>query len=81
MFYVVIGQSGSGKTSYVKKNFIFGEIELIKENVYYTKCNDICALGKYGVGIRTEGTDTLPYNSKNAIRKQLQKFAKKISMS
>lgn len=76
LFYIIIGQSGSGKTSFVRDKFIFGEMEVVKDDVYYTKSNGMYALGKYGVGIRTEGTDTLPYNAKNAIKKQLRKFAK-----
>lgn len=76
MFYVIIGQSGSGKTSYARERFIYGQMEVVKGDVYYTRCNGMYALGKYGVGIRTEGTDTLPYNAKKAIKEQLRKFAK-----
>ncbi len=76
VFYIIIGQSGSGKTSFVRDKFIFGEMEVAKGDIYYTKSNGMYALGKYGVGIRTEGTDTLPYNAKTTIKKQLRKFAK-----
>ncbi len=76
MFYIIIGQSGGGKTTYVKEKFIFGKTEIRKDDIYYTYCNGKVALGKYGTGIRTEGTDTLPYNAKNSIKKQLKKFAK-----
>ena len=32
------------------------------------------ALGRYGIGKRTEGTDTLAYNSKQKIKKTLRKL-------
>ena len=74
MIIVVIGQSGSGKTSFVKNNFLQGEIEIIPDIVPYTTNGNFCAVGKYGIGIRTEGTDTLPYNSGNKIRELIKKL-------
>lgn len=74
MFYIVIGQSGSGKTSFVKKRFLTGPLEVYKDIVYCTRSGKVVALGKYGIGIRTEGTDTLAYNAKDGIKKQLKKL-------
>ena len=76
MFYIIIGQSGSGKTTFTKTNFLTDEVEVVEDIIPCSRCrNGIVALGKYGIGIRTEGTDTLPYNAKNAIKKQLKKLA------
>lgn len=74
MIIVVIGQSGSGKTSFVKNNFLQGELEIIPDVVPYTTNGKFCAVGKYGIGIRTEGTDTLPYNSGVKIRELIKRL-------
>lgn len=76
MFYIIIGQSGAGKTTFAKTRFLL-EPYYPKEGIIpYTKCyNGILALGKYGIGKRTEGTDTLPYNAKDKIKAQLKVFA------
>lgn len=77
MFYIVIGQSGAGKTTFCKNRFLIAPFEQKEDIISYTICsNGIHALGKYGIGIRTEGTDTLSYNAKEKIKKQLKKFAK-----
>ncbi|MFA5132963.1 MAG: P-loop-containing protein [Candidatus Paceibacterota bacterium] len=63
---IAIGQSGSGKTTWVKQNFVDAHtIENLKEGlVKYCKTDSDCLLlGHYNVGIRTEGTDTLSYNA------------------
>lgn len=59
MIYVVIGQSGAGKTTFVKNKFLVGELEPQGKAypIPVTKCGDIYAIGRYGIGIRTEGTD------------------------
>lgn len=75
MFFIIIGQSGAGKTTFVKRNFLQEETSLHKGDIYYTRCGSKVALGKYGIGIRTEGTDTLSYSAKAGIKKQLKKFA------
>lgn len=73
MIYIIIGQSGSGKTTFAKTNFLVEPIEIIEDVIPYSKCaNGIYALGRYGIGKRTEGTDTLAYNAKNNIKKQLK---------
>jgi len=43
MIYVVIGQSGAGKTTFVKKHFLTGAMELIEKKypVPVTKCGDV----------------------------------------
>lgn len=75
MFYLVIGQSGSGKTTFVKTNFLSGSIKIVEDIIPYSVCdNGIIALGRYGIGKRTEGTDTLSYSAKEKIKKQLKKF-------
>lgn len=64
MITVVIGQSGAGKTTFVKKRFLTGPLEAVDGySVAVTKSGSVFAVGKYGIGIRTEGTDTLSYNS------------------
>lgn len=73
MIIVVIGQSGSGKTTFAKK-FLQGELKIISDIVPYTTNGNFCAVGKYGLGIRTEGTDTLPYNSGGRIRALIKKL-------
>lgn len=69
MIIVVIGQSGAGKTTFAKNNFLQGDFKIIDDIVPYTTNGEYCAIGKYGIDKRTEGTDTLPYNSGNKIRK------------
>lgn len=68
MITIVIGQSGAGKTSFVR-SLLKGQGTVKEDGIYFTEFEDgIIALGKYGVGIRTEGTDTLPYNAKEKIK-------------
>lgn len=75
MFYIIIGQSGAGKTTFAKTNFLSGSIEVVDDIIPYSVCsNGIIALGRYDVGKRTEGTDTLAYNAKDKIKKQLRKL-------
>lgn len=75
MFYIVIGQSGAGKTTFVKEKLL-QEPYTVTEDVtaITTDAQGRIALGKYGIGKRTEGTDTLPYNSKERIKAQLSKL-------
>lgn len=75
MFYIIIGQSGSGKTTFVKTNFLSENIKIVEDIIPYSVCdNGIIALGRYGIGKRTEGTDTLSYSAKEKIKKQLKKL-------
>lgn len=74
MIYIVIGQSGAGKTSFVRQRFLTGDLSIIEDIVPYTTNGEICAIGKYGIGIRTEGTDTLSYNAGENIRRQIEKL-------
>lgn len=74
MIFVVIGQSGAGKTTFVKGKFLSGELRIVDDVVPYTTNGKICAIGKYGIGRRTEGTDTLPYNSDAKIRELIKKL-------
>ena len=75
MFYIVIGQSGAGKTTFVKEKLL-KEPYTVTEDVtaITTDAHGRIALGKYGIGKRTEGTDTLPYNAKERIKAQLTKL-------
>ena len=74
MIYIVIGQSGAGKTSFVRQRFLNGDLSVVEDIVPYTTNGKICAIGKYGIGIRTEGTDTLSYDAGDRIRRQIEKL-------
>lgn len=74
MFYVIIGQSGSGKTTFVRENFIKAEPEVFEDIIPLTRSGDFVLLGKYGIDKRTEGTDTLPYNAAPKIKQQLKRL-------
>lgn len=74
MFYIVIGQSGSGKTTFVKERFLTEPTEIYDDIVPLTRSGDFIALGKYGIDKRTEGTDTLPYNAAPKIKQQLKRL-------
>jgi len=75
MFYIIIGQSGSGKTTFTREKFLATEpLEVYEDVIPLTRSGDIIALGKYGIGKRTEGTDTLPYNAAPKIRQQLKRL-------
>lgn len=64
MINVVIGQSGAGKTTFCKRRFFSSACDILTNYpVPVTKSGDIYALGKYGIGKRTEGTDTLSYSA------------------
>lgn len=71
MIYIVIGQSGSGKTTFVKQRWLAGDSQIVEGHVPYTLCEGRALIGKYDVGLRTEGTDTLPYNALPRILKQI----------
>ena len=74
MIFVIIGQAGAGKTSFVKRQFLQGKLEVVEDLVTYTTNGKYCAMGKYNVGIRCEGTDTLSYSAGEAIRRQVEKL-------
>ena len=75
MFYIIIGQSGSGKTTFTKENFLMGDIKVVEDILPYSVCsNGMIALGRYDIGKRTEGTDTLSYSAKWKIKKQLRRL-------
>ena len=76
MIYIIIGQSGSGKTTFVKSRFLNGETRLVEGEIPYTVCGNVAALGRYNIGKRTEGTDTLSYNSQEKIKRLLPRLIK-----
>lgn len=76
MVYIIIGQSGSGKTTFVKNRFLNGETRVIEDEIPYTVCGNVAALGRYNIGKRTEGTDTLSYNSQEKIKRLLLRLVK-----
>lgn len=77
MIYIIIGQSGSGKTTFVKQKFLSGDKRVVEDIVPYTVCGNVAALGRYGIEKRTEGTDTLSYNSQERIKELLPVLIKK----
>lgn len=69
---VVIGQSGSGKTTYVKKHFI-NEKPIISNDyaIPVTVSGQNLLIGSYNIGKRCEGTDTLSYSAIHAIEETI----------
>jgi len=76
VIYIVIGQSGAGKTTFVKERFIKGDTMIVNDIVPCTISKGVVLIGKYNVGLRTEGTDCLPYNALGKIEKQVEKLNK-----
>lgn len=74
MIYVIIGQSGSGKTSFVKEKFLTQPCMIRKDILPITVSGKYIALGKYEIGIRTEGTDTLSYSAAPKIKQQISRL-------
>jgi ABC-type cobalamin/Fe3+-siderophores transport system ATPase subunit len=63
MIWVVIGQSGAGKTTLVKDRFIRGrEIGIENKPIKHSIAGDTLLIGHYGIERRCQGTDTLGYN-------------------
>lgn len=76
MIYIIIGQSGSGKTTFTKNRFLTGQTTIVEDEIPYTLCGNTAALGRYNIGKRTEGTDTLSYNSQAKIKNLLPRLIK-----
>lgn len=57
--YIVIGQSASGKTTYVTKNFITEELQRLDKPFKHTISGKNLLLGHYGLERRCCGTDTM----------------------
>lgn len=78
MLTIVIGCSGSGKTTYVKNHYLTGEFHVVTDIVPCTLVQNgaelLALIGKYGVGIRTEGTDTLSYTALPRIKREIEKL-------
>lgn len=76
MIYIVVGQSGAGKTTFCKNNIIKPPYENKRDIVKITiGGNGVVGIGDYGIGRRCEGTDTIPYNFQNKIIEQIKKLA------
>jgi hypothetical protein len=54
-----------------------GETQIVEDEIPYTVFGKTAALGRYNVGKRTEGTDTLSYNSQEKIKRVLPKLIEK----
>lgn len=68
MIYLIIGQSASGKTSYVKEHFFDkNNFQLFDKPIKYTVSKENILIGHYGIGRRCEGTDTISYNRLDSI--------------
>ena len=77
MIYIIIGQSGSGKTTFCKENLLKPPYSVLEDITKITACeNNVFGIGAYGVGRRCEGTDTLPYDSQKKIIEQVKKLSK-----
>lgn len=76
MVIIVIGQSGAGKTTFVKEKFLQGKCEIVDDIVPYTQSEKYAVIGKYYIGRRTEGTDTLSYSAQEKIRTLLKRLVK-----
>lgn len=75
MIYIVVGQSGAGKTTFCKTNIIKPPYENHRDIVKITiGSNGVVGIGDYGIGRRCEGTDTLSYNSQSKIIEQIKKL-------
>jgi len=74
VIYIIIGQSGAGKTTYVKERWLKEPFEAKEDIVSYVVSGNVALIGKYGIGIRTEGTDTLSYNSAGKILSQIKRL-------
>jgi len=59
---IVIGQSASGKSTYVKQYYFKEGSRLEYEPIKHTICGAICLLGDYLEDRRCVGTDTLSYS-------------------
>ena len=68
MIYILIGQSASGKTTYVLNKFT-GEMKLNTEPIKHTIVKNDCLIGDYKTDKDCKGTDTLPFDSLNKIIK------------
>jgi len=73
---LVVGQSASGKTTWVKNNFIKENYENKKPQKYIKICqsgNNIL-FGHYNINKRCEGTDTLSYAALPIIKEYIKKI-------
>ena len=76
MIYVIIGQAGAGKTTFAKRYFLQGDLQIIEDIAPYTTNGKNCGIGKYGIGKRCEGTDTLSRSCQKAVVEQVKKLTK-----
>lgn len=70
MIILVIGQSASGKTTYVKRLYVKPESRQKvdeKTGLHYMVSGEHAVIGKYNIGKRCEGTDTLSFTCQDDI--------------
>jgi len=75
LYYLVIGQSGVGKTTFVKQRFITDPEEPVNDLVYITRSGEYIAIGKYGIDVRTEGTDYIHFQLYHLMKEQIARLA------
>lgn len=63
MIIIIIGQSGAGKSTAVKSNYLEPNMELKKQPIKHTTNEETCLIGDYKTDRRCVGTDTLPYDA------------------
>ncbi len=75
MINIIIGSSGSGKTTFVKKTFITETCENFKEEeIKLCRSGKNLLFGHYNIEKRTEGTDTMSYSIIEKIIKKLKEL-------
>ena len=78
MIIVGIGQSGSGKTTYFKERYVKPPISHVEDEICpYTVADGIALIGRYNIGKRTEGTDSLSYSILPKLIQQVEVLTKK----
>ena len=78
MIVLVIGQSASGKTTYVKRSYVKDCQEPRvdeKTGLPFVVSGGTAVIGKYNVGKRCEGTDTLSFTCQDAILDLIKRLA------
>lgn len=82
MIYVVIGQAGSGKTTFVRTRWFRPGAQIREKPIAHTVTCDggTILLGKYGIDKRCEGTDTLSYSALPLIKEFVAENAARMNI-